>query len=81
MTDDEIADLMKYSSPNELYIVNRCDRLERLKCPFKVRAKHDIGVLFKDEIVLVIKVKITRELNSVYIIGNQAYYCHHFIII
>jgi hypothetical protein len=81
MSDDEIVDLMKYCSPNELYIVNRNDRLERLFCPFEVKTKYDIGGLSKDEIVLVDKVKITMEFHSVYIIRNQAYYCHHFIII
>ena len=81
MIDDVIADLMKYSSPNELYIVNANDRIVKLRCPFKVRVKYNIGELLKDEIVLVTKVKLTRELQSAYIIKNQAYYCHHFIII
>ncbi|WP_159950909.1 hypothetical protein [Polaribacter septentrionalilitoris] len=81
MNDDEIADLMRYSSSNELYIVNKNDRIIKLKCPFKVKAKYNIGGLVKDEIVLVTKVKITRELQSAYIIKNQAYYCHHFVIL
>lgn len=81
MNDDEIADLMKYCSPNEIYIVNKNDRIERLKCPFKVKVKYNIGELVKDEIVLVTKVKITKDLISAYIINSQAYYCHHFIIL
>ncbi|WP_445749617.1 hypothetical protein [Polaribacter sp.] len=81
MNDDEIADLMKYSSPFEVYIVNGKGRLECLKCPFKVLVKHNIGELYKGQIVFVDKVKITKELKSVYLIRNQAFYCHHFIII
>lgn len=81
MTDEEIADLMKYSSPNEIFIVNKSDRIVKLNCPFNVKVKYNIGELLKDEIVLVTKVKLTRELHSAYVIKNQAYYCHHFIII
>jgi hypothetical protein len=81
MNDDELAELLKYISPFEIYIVNSNNELECLQCPFKVRVKYDIGVLKKDEIVLVDKVKITRELVSVYVVKNQSYYCYHFLII
>jgi hypothetical protein len=80
MNDKELADLLKYISPFEIYIVNRENELECLKCPFKVKVKYSIGVLVKDEIVLVDKVKITNDLISVYIIRNQSYYCYHFVI-
>jgi hypothetical protein len=73
--------LLKYISPFEIYIVNRENELECLKCPFKVKVKYNIGVLVKDEIVLVDKVKITKDLISVYVIRNQSYYCYHFVII
>ena len=81
MNDDELAELLKYISPFEIYIVNSNNELECLQCPFKVRVKYDIGVLKKDEIVLVDKVKITRELVSVYVVKNQSYYCYHLLII
>ena len=81
MDDDELENLLKYISPFEIYIVNSNNELECLKCPFKVRVKYNIGILVKDEIVLVDKVKITRELMSVYIIKFQSYYCYHFVLI
>ena len=81
MNDKELAELLKYISPFEIYIVNRENELECLKCPFKVKVKYNIGVLVKDEIVLVDKVKITKDLISVYVIRNQSYYCYHFVII
>lgn len=81
MNDKELAELLKYISPFEIYIVNRENELECLKCPFKVKIKYNIGVLVKDEIVLVDKVKITKDLISVYVIRNQSYYCYHFVII
>lgn len=81
MNDKELGELLKYISPFEIYIVNRENELECLKCPFKVKVKYNIGVLVKDEIVLVDKVKITKDLISVYVIKNQSYYCYHFVII
>ena len=81
MNDKELAEFLKYISPFEIYIVNRENELERVKCPFKVKVKYNIGVLVKDEIVLVDKVKITKDLISVYVIRNQSYYCYHFVII
>jgi hypothetical protein len=81
MNDKELAELLKYISPFEIYIVNRENELECLKCPFKVKVKYNIGVLVKDEIVLVDKVKITKDLISVYVIRNQSYYCYHFVMI
>jgi len=81
MSDDEIVELMKYSSPYEIYIINSNSRLVCLKCPFEVMVKYDIGVLFQNEIVFVDKVKITNSTISVYIIKNQAYYYYHFDII
>lgn len=81
MNDKELAEFLKYISPFEIYIVNRENELECLQCPFKVKIKYNIGILVKDEIVLVDKVKITKDLISVYIIRNQSYYCYHFVII
>jgi hypothetical protein len=81
MSDKELAEFLKYISPFEIYVVNRKNELECLKCPFKVKVKYNIGVLVKDEIVLVDKVKITKDLISVYVIRNQSYYCYHFVII
>jgi hypothetical protein len=81
MNDDELAELLKYISPFEIYIVNGENELECIKCPFKVSVKYNIGTLVKDEIVLVDKVKITKDLISVYVIRNQSYYCYHFVIV
>jgi hypothetical protein len=81
INDDELAELLKYISPFEIYIVNGENELECLKVPFKVLVKYNIGVLVKDEIVLVDKVKITKDLISVYVVKNQSYYCYHFVIL
>ena len=81
MNDKELVEFLKYISPFEIYVVNGENELECVKCPFKAKVKYNIGVLVKDEIVLVDKVKITKDLISVYVIRNQSYYCYHFVII
>jgi len=81
MNDNELADLLRDSSPNELWVVTWNNLLKILFTPFKVMVKSEIGTLKKKQIVWVEQVKITRELKTVYIVKGQAYYCHHFEII
>lgn len=81
MNEKELAELLKYSSPKELWIVTYNNQLEILICPFKVLVLTDIGTLKKGQIVWVENVKITLELKTVYIVKGVAYYYHYFDII
>ena len=81
MNEKQLGYLLKYSSPNELYIVTWNNLLKLLITPFKVFVINDVGALKKGELVLVSEVKITMELKTVYIINGRAYYYHHFEII
>jgi len=81
MKDKELADLLKYSSSKELYIVTWNNVLKLLLCPFKVKVNHNIGVLKKGQEVMVEEVKITMDLQTIYIIKNVAYYYSHFEIL
>lgn len=81
MSDEELAELLKFSSPYELWIVNFNGLLERLICTFQVRVNQDIGTLKKGQIVLVDKVMITRTLKTVFIVENKGYYANHFDLI
>jgi len=78
MNDDELADLLKYSSPNELYIVTYDNILIILVCPFKVVVLINIDVFNKGDFVFVDEVKITSELKTVFIIKDKAYYYFYF---
>jgi hypothetical protein len=78
MTEKELADQLKYSSPKEIYVVTRNNRIVVLICPFKVLVLQNIGMLKKRQIVLVDEVKVTNELKTVFIIGNYAYYYYYF---
>ena len=78
MNDDEIAELLRYSSPKELYIVSWNNLLQILFCPFKVIVLDGIGELKQGEFYWVEEVKVTRDLTTVFLIKNQAYFYHHF---
>lgn len=81
MTKKELAELLKYSSPRELYVITHYGVLIRLFCPIKVQILRDIGALKKGQIILVQEIKVTYELKTVYIINNDAYFYYHFDIL
>ncbi len=81
MTEKELAELLKYSSPREIYVITHYNVLKRLFCPFRVRVLQKIGELKTGQIVLVNEVKVTLELKTVFIIENQAYYYYYFDIL
>lgn len=81
MDKKELQDLLKYSSPRELYVVTWNNLLKRLFCPFKVKVLNDVGELHKGEIKDVDGVKVTLELKTVYVINGRNYFYYHFEII
>lgn len=81
MNKKQLAELLKYSSVRELYVITHYNILKRLFCPFSVKVLKDIGTLKRGQTVLVNEVKVTLELKTVYIIENQAYYYSHFDIL
>lgn len=81
MNERQLAELLKYSSPNELYVITWNNLLKLLFTPFKVSVIEDIASLLKGEEVWVEEVKITKDLKTVYIIQGRAYYYHHFEIL
>jgi hypothetical protein len=81
MNKKQLAELLKYSSPNIIYVVTWNNILKKVICPFKVRVKNDIGELFKNQIVWVEQVKVTPEIKTIYIIDGNAYYYFYFEIL
>ena len=81
MTKKELAELLKYSSPREIYVITHYNVLKRVFCPFRVTVLQEIGTLKRGQIVLVQEIKVTYELKTVYIIDNQAFYYYNFDII
>ena len=81
MTDKQLTEILKYSHPNQLYIVTCNNLLKLLITPFKVCVISDLDGFDLYEIVLVDEVKVTFELKTVFIINGCAYNYHHFDII
>ena len=78
---NKMAELLKYSNPRELYVVDWRGSLLLLVCPIKALVKDDIGLLRKQEIVYIDEVKVTLELVTVFIVKQRAYYYYHFEIV
>ena len=81
MNEKELAELLQYSSPKELYVITWYNLLKILFCPFKVKVLQAVDYLKKGQIVWVDEIKVTLELKTVYIIKGKAYYYFHFDII
>ena len=81
MNDKELAELLKYSSSNELYVVTYNNLLKLLVCPFKVIVLNSVGNMKTNEIVWVEQVKVTRDIKTVFVIKGKAYFYFHFEII
>lgn len=71
---------VKYTSSNELYIVESKGCLIKLKCPFVVEATENIGRLEQGLKYEVLSVKISVRLETVYQINNNYYLYQSFEI-
>lgn len=78
MGEKELAEQLMYSSPFEIYVVTWRNKLLLVRCPFKVVVLVNIGTLKQNQVVMVSKVKVTKEMKTVFIIKNAAYYYFYF---
>ena len=81
MKENELLQLLKYSSPNELYVVDEVNDLVRINCPFKVRVLIDIGAWLEGQFVFVESIKVTEQLITVYCIEGNLYWYYYFDIV
>lgn len=81
MNRNQIAELLKYSSPKSILVVTYKNELKEMQCPFWVLVKHDVGNLRKGVKVHVEMVKLSPDLVTVFVIVNTPYYYWYFEII
>jgi hypothetical protein len=81
MSEQELSEILKYSSPTAILVVTWNNVLKQLFCPFKVVVKNHIGELQKGKEVWVESVKVTVKLTTVFIVDGRAYYFYHFEIL
>lgn len=80
MDYEKLSEILRFSTPKSLLIVNYNNLLKELFCPFLVVAMSSIGKLEEGERYNVEEIKVTKNLKTVYIILGDAYYYHHFEI-
>jgi hypothetical protein len=81
MNKQDLAEQLKYSSSDWIYVVTWKNLLKQLHTPFRVAVIKPIGSLRKGKIVWVDHVKVTMDLRTVFIIEGSAYYFHYFDIL
>lgn len=81
MNKRDLAEQLKYSSSDWIYIVNLNNVLDQLFTPFRVLVLRPIGPLLKGEVVSVEQVKVTMHLTTVFIIDGSAYHYYYFDIL
>jgi len=81
MNKQDLAEQLKYSSSQWLYVVTWNNLLKQLFTPFRVSVLKPIGTLSKGQVVWVGQVKVTLELKTVFVIDGRAYYYYHFNIL
>jgi hypothetical protein len=81
MDNDKILEeIRKYCDPYSILVI--ADRkLVRLRCPFKVRVRIDIGGWCKGDSVYVEKIMVTPDLKMVFIIWGKGYHFYLFQIL
>ncbi|MDL5511730.1 hypothetical protein QSE00_07905 [Arenibacter sp. M-2] len=81
MNKRDLAEQLKYSSSDWIYIVTWNNLLKKLHTPFKVLVLIPIGQLDKGKVVWVELVKVTMDLKTVFVIDGNAYYYNYFEIL
>jgi len=81
MDKKDLAEQLKYSSSEYLFVVTWNNLLKQLFCPFKVVVLKSVGALVKGQFVWVQAVKVTMELKTVFIIDGSAYFYFYFEIV
>ncbi|MBU2905116.1 hypothetical protein KO529_10000 [Arenibacter algicola] len=81
MNKEDLAEQLKHSSSEWIYIVTWNNILKQLFTPFKVAVLRPVGQLYKGQVVWVERVKVTMDLKTVFVIEGAAYYYYYFDIL
>lgn len=81
MNREQLAELLRYSSPHSIWVATYDNRIIELNCPFWVLVRVDVGVLTKGIREQVEMVKLSFELKTVFVVRGKPYYYWHFEIL
>ncbi|WP_445665131.1 hypothetical protein [Fodinibius sp. AD559] len=81
MSNSKLIDqINKYTGSDSLLVHTQSRGLIRLYCPFTVKVIRSVDSYMVGEELEVVNVKISPDLDLVYIIGNKGYYHYYFSI-
>ena len=80
MKKEELTELLKYCSPNSIYVVRYDNSIVEVACPFKVIALNKVSSLCTGKAYIVQGVKLSSDLKVVYVIHDVHFYYYHFDI-
>jgi len=81
MKNSELVELLRYSTPWSIWVVTFENKLIELKCPFMVLAIRNVGKIAPGEMCIVTYIKLSTNLQVVYIIDDTPYFYNHFEIL
>lgn len=81
MAEQRMYELLKYSSPYSILVVDEKRELREVFCPFKVKTLKAFYKFIEGESLFVEKVKMSTEFKIVYQIEGRYFHYHHFTII
>jgi hypothetical protein len=81
MTNKNLVELLKYCSPDIIYVVSGRNQIVKLKTPIELLVNENIDNFYKGQIVFCTELKITEKANLVFYIQGKHYHTHHFDIL
>jgi hypothetical protein len=79
--EEYLNELLKWISSDSLLVIDQSGNLRRIFCPFEVICLVDFPDILKGQKVPVDAIKLTIEVNEVFIIKGTAYYIIYFKIL
>ncbi len=80
MKNEEQAELFRYCSKNEIWVLTWYNKIKILHTTFKVKVKKDVGELEVGSYVEVDEVKLASNGKTVYLIDGKFYFFYYFEI-
>jgi hypothetical protein len=75
-----IRELFRVVSIDSILVINRQGKLRRIHCPFRAVVVIPVGEFVTGKTVLVEAVKMTLDLQDVFVVKGKAYFLIHFKI-
>jgi len=77
-----IEELFKYVDTESILVIKDWNTVMRLRCPFIVKSRRDVGLCKAGDYYMVEAVKVdSRTLQDVYVIHGKAYLTKNFLLI